>query len=106
MLSKQWNTNTTSSTFVNSGYNGRVLPAGSITPDGNKVDVVVDHYHSFSTINFPSYEFRVVEWTDEHDNIVKVGLQYREFLHNSSTGDVDVYETPWSDVPRIRMRQY
>jgi len=104
MLNKQWNSITTTSTFA-SGFGGKVLPAGSLS-EGNVVDVVVDHYHSFSTVKFPSYEFRVVEWMDDKDNIVKVGLQYREFLHNSSTGDSDIYEPSWSDVPRIRLRQY
>ena len=105
MLNKQWNTNTTSSTNISSGV-GRVVPSGHLTPDGNSVDYVVEHYHAFNTVKFPSYEFRVVEWTDEHDNVVKVGLQYREFLHNSSNGDTDVFDPFWSDVPRIRMRQY
>lgn len=105
MLNKQWNTNTTVSTNISSGI-GKVVPSGLITPDGTVLDTVVDHYHSFSTVKFPSYEFRVVEWTDEYDNVVKVGLQCREFLHNSSTGDTDVYDPSWQDVTRIRMRQY
>ena len=106
MLTKQWQTNVTTYTNISSGFGGRVLPAGSLNDKGDVVDTVVDHHHSFSTVKFPSYEFRVVEWTDDKDNIVKVGLQYREFLHNSSTGDTDVYEPFWSDVPRIRLRQY
>lgn len=63
---------------------------------------VDDHYHNIQTTKVPSYEFRVVEWTNEKDEIVKVGLQVRENIHNQ-WGSVD-YDGIWKDVERVKMR--
>jgi hypothetical protein len=45
-----------------------------------------------------TYEFRVVEYTDENNKVVKVGLQSRETEHSFFGGSV---EFEWVDVPRI-----
>ena len=63
---------------------------------------VDDHYHNVQITKVPSYEFRVVEWTNEKDEIVKVGLQVKENMHNQ-WGSVD-YSDTWKDVERVRMR--
>lgn len=65
---------------------------------------ISDHYHNQQLVKVPSYEFRVVEWTNEKDEIVKVGLQVKENMHNQY-GSTDP-EGIWKDVERIRMRQY
>ena len=48
-----------------------------------------------------SYEFRVAEYHDENDNVIKVGLQVQVYEH-------DNYGKPqlrqgWQDVERVRL---
>lgn len=62
------------------------------------------HYHNHYQLKVPSYEFRVVEWTDEKGIIVKVGLQVCENLHNQY-GSIETYGI-WKDVNRVRMVMY
>jgi hypothetical protein len=46
------------------------------------------------------YEFRVVEYVDDKDNIVKVGLQSKSTEYSRYGQSVDY---GWKDVPRIRL---
>ena len=61
-----------------------------------------DHYHEFTVPKIPSYEFRVVEWVNDKGEIVKVGLQSREYIHNV-WGSSENPEPPWIDVERVRL---
>lgn len=48
-----------------------------------------------------SYEFRVAEYHDENDNVVKVGLQVQVYEHdNYGTASVRKH---WTDVERVRL---
>lgn len=64
---------------------------------------VNDHYHNVNLVKVPSYQFRVVEWVNEKDEIVKVGLQSREFTHNQ-WGSVENNNPSWVDVERVRLK--
>lgn len=70
----------------------------------NGAGTIDSHYHNLYQIKVPSYEFRVVEWTNEENEIVKVGLQVKENLHNQH-GVVETYGC-WIDVERVRMSMY
>lgn len=70
----------------------------------NALFPVDEHFHNITLPKVPSYEFRVVEWTDVNDKIVKVGLQVKENIHNQ-WGSIETYND-WKDVERIKMRQY
>lgn len=48
-----------------------------------------------------SYEFRVAEYVDKDDKIVRVGLQYRMWEHdNYGVGNV---VKDWTDVERVKI---
>ena len=49
-----------------------------------------------------SYEFRVAEFTDKDDNVVKVGLQVRIWEH-SNFGGTGIVKQEWKDVDRVRL---
>ena len=85
----------TVNTLATYGKNGAQVVTG---------DVIVDHHHNVSSVKFPSYEFRVVEWEDDTGKIVKVGLQCREFQHSPNTGTPEDYHPVWTDVPRVKLK--
>lgn len=70
----------------------------------NGSGLIDSHYHNHQLVKVPSYEFRVVEWTDDKGEIVKVGLQVKENMHNQF-GSTDP-EGVWIDVERVKMRLY
>jgi hypothetical protein len=60
------------------------------------------HFHNVMIPKIPSYEFRVVEWVNDKGDIVKVGLQSRENIHNQY-GSVEYDNPNWVDVERVRI---
>lgn len=48
-----------------------------------------------------SYEFRVAEYVDKDDKIIRVGLQYRMWEHDNY--GVGIVVIPWTDVERVRI---
>lgn len=48
-----------------------------------------------------SYDFRVAEYVNDKDEIVKVGLQYRVWEHDNY-GDANVVQD-WTDVERVKV---
>lgn len=102
-MQKYWDTIPTTNTYIHSGVGGQVVPAGTLSTNGTISNTVVDHYHTFMNMKIPSYEFRVVEYTDNTGKTVKVGLQYREFQHNPNSGYEINTDPAWNDVPRIKI---
>lgn len=87
-------TNILQSTMITSG------PAYA----ANGAGTVDTHYHNLYQLKVPSYEFRVVECTNEKGEVVKVGLQVKENIHNQY-GSVETYGS-WTDVERVKMSMY
>jgi hypothetical protein len=50
-----------------------------------------------------SYQFQVIEWTDENDKVIKVELQVQETKHDPQTGMI-VVSSGYVGIPRVRMR--
>lgn len=48
-----------------------------------------------------SYEFRVAEYVDKDDKIVKVGLQYQTWEHDNY--GVGIVVQGWTDVERVKV---
>jgi len=48
-----------------------------------------------------SYEFRVAEFVDVNDNVLKVGLQVQVYEHDNY-GSATI-KKHWTDVPRVRL---
>ena len=102
-MQKYWDTIPTTNTYIHSGVGGQVVQSGTMH-NGVTNSTVVDHYHTFMNVKIPSYEFRVVEYTDNTGKLVKVGLQYREFFHNPMSGNELDSNPAWLDVPRIKIQ--
>lgn len=48
-----------------------------------------------------SYDFRVAEYVNDKDEIVKVGLQYRVWEHDNY--GVGIVVQDWTDVERVKV---
>lgn len=75
-----------------------VATGPAYTANGTAAD---PHCHNVYQLKVPSYEFRVVEWSNEKGEVVKVGLQVKENIHNQH-GGVETYGF-WIDVERVKM---